>query len=237
MSNSVPSSDIPWKRCLVVVVLAGLTVWASLINQAPTSATESGVIMNLPNLVGDFWGIDQETSLTEKTLLPPDTEFAKKAYQSPDGREIVCQIVLSGAEKRSIHRPEVCLPGQGWTIESSEIIPVPLKPGGALSVMKLTLSREFELSARNRKKVTMYFLYWFIGKDKTTADHKVRILLTSWDRIMHNMNHRWAYVIVSAPVTENLRPGGLNSQQTMEMLKDFIGTIAPAIIKPGVVVR
>jgi hypothetical protein len=37
-----------------------------------------------------------------------------------------------------------------------------------------------------------------VGKDKTTDDHFERIFLTSWDRIVHRVNHRWAYVIVSS---------------------------------------
>lgn len=200
-------------------------------------ATESGVLMTLPDRIGEFWGVDEPVTASEKTILPSDTEFAKKSYQAPNGEEVTCQIVLSGAEKRSIHRPEICLPGQGWTIDSSEFIPVPLKNGQTLTVMKLTLDREVETSPQNRKHITMFFLYWFVGKDKTTADHKVRILLSSWDRIMHNVNHRWAYIIVSAPVMENFKPSGFNREQTMQMLKDFIANIAPSLIKPGVVIR
>lgn len=203
-------------------------------NQAPTTATESGVIMDLPDQVGDFPGKALPVSKNELNLLPTDTEFAKKTYRTPSGQEITCQVVLSGAEKRSIHRPEVCLPGQGWTIKSTEFIPVPLKSGQTLTVAKLTLTQEFELKSGERKLVTMFYLYWFVGKNKTTAKHTVRILLTSWDRIMHNVNHRWAYVIVSAPVTDNLMLGGLDRDQTMKMLKDFIAEVTPSIIKPGV---
>jgi hypothetical protein len=43
--------------------------------------------------------------------------------------------------------------------------------------------------------------------------------------------HRWAYVIVSAPVLQNFTQGGLNEEQTLERLKAFIQDIVPMFQK------
>jgi len=65
----------------------------------------------------------------------------------------------------------------------------------------------------------------------STADHKVRVLRTSWDRVFNRVNHRWAYIIVSSLVTDTMRSGGLSSEQTEKMLKDFIAEIVPTFQK------
>ena len=97
--------------------------------------------------------------------------------------------------------------------------------------MDLNLSRQIEVQPNVFRPLRSQFMYWFVGKDRTTADHKVRILRTSWDRVFHKTNHRWAYVIVSAVVMDSIRPGGKTADQTTEMLKNFIREIVPSFQK------
>jgi hypothetical protein len=59
----------------------------------------------------------------------------------------------------------------------------------------------------------------------------MRILLSSWDRVVHHKNHRWAYIAVSAPVLEGFKQGGRNVEGTMRMIEDFISEISPDIMK------
>ena len=58
----------------------------------------------------------------------------------------------------------------------------------------------------------------------------MRILLTSWDRVVHHKNHRWAYIAVSAPVLEGFKQGGRNIEGTKKMIADFISEIGPGIM-------
>jgi hypothetical protein len=191
---------------------------------------ESGVNLTLPERVGSFTGKSAEISESEHVILPADTRFAKMLYTSLGGEQINCQVVLSGGEKRSIHRPETCLPAQGWTKKTSQAIPVKLDDGRTLEVMKLVISRPVEVRPGERRELTSLFLYWFVGKDITTPHHWYRILHTDWDRVVHGVGHRWAYVIVSAPVLEGFVPGAKNQEQTLESLKAFIGEVAPEIM-------
>lgn len=219
-----------WRSGLVIILTAAtiaFCVWGS----PPSARSESGIDLNLPDSVGKFWGTKQEVSEAERVILPPDTEFAKKLYSDGQGDNINCQIVLAGAEKRSIHRPEVCLPGQGWTLKSGQTLTIPLDNGQSLQVMNLTISRPVTLSNGLQKELTSYFMYWFVGKDTTTASHFVRILKTNMDMLLHNTNHRWAYIIVSAPILEGFTPDGKNADQTLDMLKKFIGEVAPQIMQ------
>jgi len=221
------AAAIPWWRSATLAGLAALTVWLCRESAPPDIAPEAGIVMNLPTLVGEWWGTDEPVSPSELAMLPGDTEFAKKIYQDLRGDTLTTQVVLSGGEKRSIHRPEICLPAQGWTIQSGEVIPVMLSNGRTLDVMKLTLSRQIEVAPGESRTLRSYFLYWFIGKNTTTPHHWVRLAKTNWDMVTKKLQHRWAYVIVSAPVLEGFRPGAKTDQQTLDMLKDFIRQAVP----------
>ncbi len=217
-------------RSGIFLGLAVIVYFLSRQNPDAQINMESGVNLNLPEQVGSFTGKESEVSESERVILPKDTQFAKMLYSSLGGAQINCQVVLSGGEKRSIHRPETCLPAQGWTKKTSQVIPVKLDDGRTLEVMKLVISRPVEVQPGVRKELTSLFLYWFVGKDITTPRHWYRILHTDWDRVVHGVSHRWAYVIVSAPVLDGFVPGAKNQEQTLDSLKEFIGEIAPQII-------
>ncbi len=219
--------SIPWWRTAVVVLLAAGTVLLCRQSAPPSIVPEAGVVMKLPTLVGEFWGTDEPVSPSELAMLPGDTEFAKKIYQDLTGNSLTAQIVLSGGEKRSIHRPEICLPGQGWTIQSGEVMPVTLANGRVLDVMKLTLVRQIEVAPGQRRTMKSYFLYWFVGKNTSTPYHWARLAKTNWDMVVKKLQHRWAYVIVSAPVLEGFKLGAKTDSQTLEMLKDFVRQSVP----------
>jgi EpsI family protein len=228
---------IPWWRSVVIVGLASITAFFCLTASEINNSTEEGVILSLPEWVGGFEYSGQDVAVTEaeRTILPKDTEFARKIYTSVvTGHAVNCQIVLSGGEKRSIHRPEICLPGQGWTIQTGHEISVDLKDGRTLPVMKLDLVRTEQVAPNESRKIHTQFLYWFVGKDKVTAKHYERILLTSWDRVAHNTNHRWAYIVVSSTVPGSYRHGGADAEANLESLKAFVREVAPEIMKPGV---
>ena len=191
--------------------------------------TEPGVIMKLPNSIGDYLGFDTDITESEHVILPRDTEFAKKRYSGFDLPEITTEIVLSGAQRQSIHRPQVCLAGQGWAIQKEETIPITLADGREQKVRKLTLLR-----TQDGIQVVGYFIYWFVGKDKTTDDHFERIFLTSWDRIVHRVNHRWAYVIVNAILPPEPTVTAGERQKVLSDLLSFTGELIPQIQRPEV---
>ncbi len=211
----------------VVVVVVGMTLWAVRGAGNLNSTSVPGVTMVLPDRVGDFVGTPEEMTEPERNLLPGDTEMVRMRYENGRGEVIVASIVLSGSEKRSIHRPEICLPGQGWSIGAGNTLPVSLASGHTLDVMQLNLSRPVEVQPGVFQKIRSQFLYWFIGKNITTPYHQVRIFKTSWDRVFHRINHRWAYVIVSSIVGDSIRPQGKSAEETTQMLQDFIRKIVP----------
>lgn len=225
--------DVPWWRGVVALAACGLVVLVCQMTPEVNSSPEAGVIMSLPVSLGRFVSVEGEVSRAERMLLPDDTEFARRIYISPTGDEILCSIVLSGGEKRSIHRPEVCLPGQGWTIKTQETVPVRLHGGKTLKVTNLVLEREVQVGPNERRKIESFFMYWFVGRDVVTHSHWERVFLSSWDRLTRNLNHRWAYVIVNATIGSTVRPNGRSPQETREMMEAFIADIVPQFQKVG----
>ncbi|MBV8175046.1 MAG: hypothetical protein JO151_10860, partial [Verrucomicrobia bacterium] len=86
-------------------------------------------------------------------------------------------------------------------------------------------------------QIVGYYIYWFVGKDKTTDDHFERILLTSWDRIVHRVNHRWAYVIVSSILPPREKLTDQERQNVLSDLISFARELIPQIQKPEVNAR
>lgn len=236
MTSEPPEPSAPripiWQTVVILGLALGL-VAATKLGTPPAATSEAGLSMDLPDRIDDFRGEDQPVSEGERALLPPDTAFAKKLYRDWDNNQVNCQIVLAGAEKRSIHRPEVCLPGQGWNIKGGEVVPITLHDGKKLDVMKLTLSRMVEIRPGVSRELSMYFLYWFVGHNSTTPYHWMRIAKSNLDMLLHNVNHRWAYVIVSAPVLKDFTPNGKDGPETFEMLKEFVADIVPTFMLPA----
>lgn len=156
----------------------------------------------------------------EKALLPPDTRLIKKQYKNEAGRTIYASVVLSGKERASIHRPEVCLVGQGSEIVKRFVLPVDLGEGAVLETMMINLThRRHEAGGRITESAT-YYDYWFVGNGRETARHWQRMLWMATDRIFHNRAHRWAYIAVSGQ-----RDPGNNQYE--EEAREFIRDLYP----------
>jgi EpsI family protein len=227
MPRSKSPLSSPLFRSIIVAAIVASTIALGSIGATFKADSKPGVIMHLPSRVGDFIGYDQEISEGERTILPADTQFARKSYENFDGDTVIASIVLSGAEKRSIHRPEICLPAQGWQFTDIQRTTIPLKSGRPLEVTVLSIKRPAAISPTKTINIRGYYLYWFVGDGITTPSHFKRLFRTSWDKVFHNINHRWAYVIAYSIITEDIRPNGKTPEQTLTMLKDFVREIVP----------
>ena len=221
-------------RVLGLVALGGVTAALCLFLPTPNTAPKAGVIMDLPESIAGFAGKIIPASPGEIATLPADTQIVRREYTNAGGDRIMASIVLSGGEKRSIHRPEVCLPAQGWSMRGGKVEKIPLADGRDLQAMDLSLVRDVEVGPGDRRKLYANYFYWFVGNGVTTPHHWNRVFLTSFDRITKNINHRWAYVIVMSLVTDGFVPRGKNESQTVEMLRQFTTQLAPTFMRSGI---
>jgi len=142
----------------------------------------------------------------EREVLPPDTGFSRKNYVLLHNLNVrvFLSIVLSGRDRTSIHRPEICLVGQGWTItgRTQHRFTRPDVSGAPVPATVLRIEHEFTTPRGEKVKVPALFAYWFVGADRIVASHWERILYTSLDRLRHLQTHRWAYVVVQTIATD-----------------------------------
>ena len=220
----------------LVVFLLALVVGLGAVFFLPASAkTEPvGIKLALPEYVGPWYGVDQPITEPERQILAGDTKFARKQYTDGAGNSIFASIVLSGGDlDNSIHRPERCLPAQGWTIADSRNVAIPIPGGGKLEVTRLHDVRQ--IRTRDGKTVPLYNVnyYWFVGYHHLTASHLQRTFLDIKDRILKGYNQRWAYITIASDITEGLIPFGRSEAQTDALLQDFIQRLFPQINLTG----
>ncbi|MCA1962450.1 MAG: exosortase [Prosthecobacter sp.] len=231
---------LPIKPPTLPLAVCALSVLAALaacrFSPEIRAGEAAGVIMQLPTAAGRFLGEPLPPDQAEKTLLPEDTQIVKMQYRSPGPPEMrdLAQVtlVLAGAERRSIHRPEVCLDGQGWSLIGSRVLPVEVRPGRVLPVRDLRVEREIRTPDGGKKTLRGHYVYWFIGTDVSTPSNTTRVWLSTWDNIARNVNHRWAYAGITLWVTDNLEPSQSSQRQrddaaTVRLAEEVIRAIAP----------
>lgn len=159
-------------------------------------------------------------SLDEKRILPPDTVILKKLYRDDEGAEVFATVVVTGDQRASIHRPQWCLPAQGYSIDASRVLRVPLRQREVLEVMLLDVSGPHE-SGRRTERPSAY-AYWFIGRGQTTPHHATRLLRSTLDNIIHGVNQRWASISVATNRSSE-------ADRYVERLQRFIAGFYPLI--------
>lgn len=228
-----------WVIVGTVVVAAGLAMFAASRVDAMQVSPRTGVRLAadgvnpvaLPSLLGADWaGRDIEVSSIEREVLPPDTGFSRKSYESLHDRrqQVFLSIVLSGRDRTSIHRPELCLVGQGWTISGRESHRFVFATSSAIPATVLRIEREMTTPKGEKVKVPALFAYWFVGADRIVATHTERIFYGSFDRLRHLQSHRWAYVVVQTLALDG-EPAALARMQ------EVLSGTAPMFLQPTVV--
>lgn len=228
-------------RALILLALCGSTSLLCQFSPAMKGGDEAGVLAELPMVAGDFVGESEPPGKEEIALLPSDTIIVKRAYRTPgrsvENRDLAhVTLVIAGNDSRSIHRPEVCLDGQGWTITNSTVREVKMISGEVLKVRDLAIEREVLLGNGTKQSLHAHYVYWFVGEDVSTPSNMERQLLSFRDNVLRNVNHRWAYPSVMAWVTEGLPPAktgqrSRSDEETVAMLLNLVRTLAPKFQK------
>lgn len=221
------------KRLVSVAIV--LLVGFSVVFLLPKSSKSSpaGIAMVLPNYIGDWIGQDAEITEREREVLAKDTQFARKTYTNAAGDSIYVSIVMSGDDMtNSIHRPERCLPAQGWNLQSSEKRIIPIAGGKQLEMTRLRNGRSLERSDKTRATLENLNYYWFVGYSDMTASHMTRTSIDLRDRILYGYNQRWAYVTVSGIVTKGWANPQRTEEETTAMIEGFIRELAPELKRP-----
>jgi EpsI family protein len=220
---------------LQLLLLAGLG--SVYLVPAQTKTQPVGVTMDLPDFIGQWYGVPQQITQRERDELAADTTFARRLYSNGMGDQILVSIVLAGEDPdNSLHRPERCLPSQGWTMMDSKVVMMtaPALPGEHLTTTRLHSQQKFPDQNGNVHTIYNLNYYWFVGYTDLTSSAIQRALWDIRDRVVKGYDQRWAYVTVASNITEGLTKFGRSEKQTDEIIQAFIVQLFPQIIKPTV---
>lgn len=217
----------------LVLALVTLQVCSSTGQQPPISP--SGVVMQLPLSLGSLQGINQEMTAQETNGLTEGVKIERKLYISQD-RQMLATIVLSGPARRALHRPDICLPGQGWSIAGKVEVPVHLSDGREITVMMMRVFRDTLNESGRLVRLRGLNLFWYQGYGEVrTPDYYQHVFLTYFDSVFRNLNHRWALMSFFMPYSESeLGTNDPIAEATaMQALRDMIGQVTPMVLKKG----
>lgn len=244
-------------RLFVIAALA-VAGWALVFKTGVANTDEAGIVLRLPDQVGDWRGADLlfcpdracggeyvavelpdptvcpkcgaalgNMNWAERAMLPADTGLVRKHYLRPGNRDSLhAAIVLSGNDRSSIHRPQVCMTAAGNEIVQERLIRIPLAGREQpLEVMVLDMDFAYRLPDGAPGTAHSYYAYWFVGKNRETASHWQRMFWMGYDRVVHGISHRWAYIALSGART----PG---SDAHLQTIANFASQLHPALLKP-----
>ncbi len=200
----------PRRFALTAVVLLAASAEAAYLshrarlplNERPgvNLAEDSVNPVELPTYLGSEWmGHHIDPTPVEKQILPPDTGYSTKLYVNLDepSRHVLLSIVLSGRDRTSIHRPELCLVGQGWTIDAASLhrFSYPGRAGAGFEATVLRVHREAS-GPKGRVSVPEIVVYWFVGDDRVVPSQGGRMFYDALNRVLRGRAARWAYVLL-----------------------------------------
>jgi hypothetical protein len=156
--------------------------------------------------------------------LPKDTSFGQRLYTAPDGAWARVNVVLMGTDRTSLHKPQFCLEGQGWSINdnlSSETsVHIERPHSYDLPVMKIIGSKVLNINGQQVQAKGVY-VYWFVAQNEITAKHWQRMWWMARDLFSTGVLQRWAYISYFSAC----KPG--QEDVTFERMKKLISASVP----------
>ena len=185
---SSPRATLPQMCALAVfTVFFGVAmIWQA---QTPVPVLALAPAVAMAEIEG-FRSEPFEPSEAELQVLPADTTFVKRVYTEEDGTWFRVSAVIGGRSKSSIHRPELCLPAQGFQMRNPRERTV-----SGVEWHFVTLAR--------KEASSLGFAYTFFNQTGyRTSSHVRRIFRDVWDRSVLNRIDRWVMLTVNSSTAD-----------------------------------
>jgi exosortase D (VPLPA-CTERM-specific) len=151
------------------------------------------------------------------------TDYSVVDYRDSRGETVNFSVAWydSQSKGRSIHSPETCLPGSGWTFEESGLATVPLAgaPGAAIKV-----KRAFMIKDGGR----MLTYYWFPQRGRVLTDPVQLKFFAMWDALTrHRTDGALVRLITAVPQNGNLADAEARLQKFTRELVPVLSNYIP----------
>lgn len=183
-----------------------------------------------------WYGQKTQESEAERQILAADTKFSKVNYRAASLDDfsfadstapiIDASIVFSGQDMNaSIHRPELCLPSQGFRNLTGRPARLKLSNGKELAFTRL--SSERPRSEKRGDSLHFIHYYIFVGKGHIKSTHMQRVMQDMYDRLFTGRVERWAYFQIGTYWGEDI---GISEAEADRSLQRLISSLLPRII-------
>ena len=149
----------------------------------------------LPQSVPGFVVDNPPITQGEISVLPTDTTFGRRRYRTEDGFNAQINTILMGTDRTSIHTPDFCIRGQGWQINGTEKITIPMSKPVPYDLRVLKVSTSFFTRAEGKPvQLSGIFIYWFVADGHVTCSREERMWLSARELFTKARLQRWAYI-------------------------------------------
>ncbi len=155
-------------------------------------------------------------SAAERRLLPADVEIERRLYRDEGGdvyRHVI--MLVTGASREGIHRPEWCLVAQGVRIGTLRYVAAKDANGERFDVAVYPM---YPRQAPDTVRPNQFFVYWFEGPDAHTPYNWARILRMGLDRLWYGKVQRWAYFSIQLNLPRGADDADAHIAESVEWL-------------------
>ncbi len=234
LPQAAPASR-SWLQLGITLLILGGGLGICALTDGSYRVGPPGVSLEMPSLIGPFVSTDQPMTALEKTVLAEDVRIERRFYTKSD-RTILATLVLSGAEKRSLHSPDVCLPAQGWKVSTQSPITLAADSGQPITATLMNMYQDIQTKDGRRARIRALNLFWYVGSDGTTcAGYHEHVRRTYSDALIKNINHRWTLVTMFVPLQDS--SSGIDDPYAeltaLQDVKAFIQMLMPKLLVKG----
>lgn len=182
----------------------------------------------LPEKLDGYTSRLQPISTRELNWLPADTLYGRRLYATPDESYAAnVTVVLMEKDRTSIHRPQFCLPANGFDIfkEESIDLPIPLQDGTELKAQLIQANRVIKTDDGQTHQVRALYIYYFVADGQTTNNHAEMLWRISKDLLSTGVTERWGYVSLFTLCMPGQEAATL--EQSKDLLKKMVPTFQP----------
>jgi len=201
------------RRILIVLVLV-LVAGAAVNLVKPNPVLLEKPLSSFPVVVGD-WAVKRSDVFSQAVLdiLRP-TDYLSRTYADPKGNVVTLYIGYHGGREGDggIHSPKNCLPGAGWFLDSSDIIPVETGKKENADIVNTVMTKGM---------TTLSFYYWFQVRGKVLNDEYSLKLAEVWNTLTAQRKDA-SFVRISMRI-----PKGADGRS--EVLDRFVSDFYPTI--------
>ncbi|MEO5802627.1 MAG: exosortase-associated EpsI family protein [Verrucomicrobiota bacterium] len=193
----------------------------------PETNKIADVSVILPENVPGYFSRSLPVSAMELQTLPKDTTYGKRRYWNNDGANADVSVILMGQDRTSLHKPQFCLSGQGWTIEQTEIVNVKIDRPYPYELPLLKLTASCRIKDQNGQPIDVrgIYAYWFVADKKIgIADQRMWSMMKTF--LLTGTLERWAYISYFS----RCYPG--QEEETFKQLQHFIALSVPEFQLP-----